>query len=132
MRTTRIGRSVLGLGVGLAAVAAVALGEAGFDRARDEGATLPLHRVIDDAIGITPDAVAGTGATGAAEESAALSPRELEVLRLIVEGKTDREIAEALFVSRRTAASHVASIFAKLDVGSRAAAAAYAVRRRLA
>ena len=59
-------------------------------------------------------------------------PREVDVLRLIAAGKTDREIGETLFVSRRTAATHVARIFAKLGVGSRAAAAAWAVRHGLA
>jgi DNA-binding CsgD family transcriptional regulator len=57
-----------------------------------------------------------------------LTPREVEVLRLLVAGKTDREIGETLFVSRRTAATHVARIFAKLGVSSRAAAAVWAVR----
>jgi DNA-binding NarL/FixJ family response regulator len=57
-----------------------------------------------------------------------LTPREIDVLRLLAAGKTDREIGDALFVSRRTAATHVARIFAKLGVGSRAAAAVWAVR----
>ncbi len=61
-----------------------------------------------------------------------LTPREVEVLRLLAAGKTDREIGETLFVSRRTAATHVARIFAKLGVGSRAAAAAWAVRHGIA
>jgi DNA-binding NarL/FixJ family response regulator len=60
-----------------------------------------------------------------------LTARELEVLRLLVEGKSDRAIAEALFVSRHTAANHVASILGKLGVPARAAAA-WAVRRGLA
>lgn len=57
-----------------------------------------------------------------------LSPREAEVVRMIVEGHSDRGIAEALFISRRTASKHVASILAKLDVGTRAEAAVRAVR----
>jgi non-specific serine/threonine protein kinase len=62
------------------------------------------------------------------ESNALLTPREREVLCLISEGKSDREIAVALFVSRRTAATHVRNLFAKLDVHSRAEAAAWAVR----
>jgi DNA-binding CsgD family transcriptional regulator len=62
----------------------------------------------------------------------ALTPRERDVLRLLAEGRSDKEIATALFVSRRTAASHVAGVFRKLGVTSRAAAAAYAVRHGLA
>jgi DNA-binding NarL/FixJ family response regulator len=50
---------------------------------------------------------------------------------LLVEGRTDREIAEALFVSPRTVAKHVAGILAKLAVPSRAAAASHAVRQGL-
>jgi DNA-binding CsgD family transcriptional regulator len=74
-----------------------------------------------------PPIVAGCPADGHG-----LTPREVEVLRLLVEGMSDREIAAALFVSRHTAANHVASILGKLGVPSRAAAAAYAVRRGLA
>ena len=60
-----------------------------------------------------------------------LTPREAEVLALLAEGRTDREIGEALFVSRHTARNHVANILAKLGVSSRSAAAAHAVRHGL-
>ena len=60
-----------------------------------------------------------------------LTPREIEVLRLIADGKSDREIGEALFISRATAARHAANIFLKIDVNSRTAAAAYAFRHGL-
>jgi non-specific serine/threonine protein kinase len=53
---------------------------------------------------------------------ASLTSRELEVLRLLVAGGSNREIADALFVSHRTVQAHVANLFAKLDVHSRAAA----------
>lgn len=52
----------------------------------------------------------------------ALSDRELEVLRRMARGATNREIAEALFVSEGTVKSHVGAIFTKLDVRDRAAA----------
>jgi DNA-binding NarL/FixJ family response regulator len=55
----------------------------------------------------------------------------LEVLQLLVEGKTDRETAEALFISPRTAMSHVANIRNKLGVDSRTAATAIAIRESL-
>jgi DNA-binding NarL/FixJ family response regulator len=52
-------------------------------------------------------------------------------LRLLAAGQTDREIAAALFVSPRTVQSHVANVFGKLGVGSRAEAAVIAVRMGL-
>ena len=60
-----------------------------------------------------------------------LTQREMSVLRLIVEGRSDQEIADALFISRRTASKHVASILAKFGTPNRAAAAATAVLRGL-
>ena len=55
-----------------------------------------------------------------------LTPRERDVLSLVATGLTDREIAEALFLSPRTVNTHVARILAKLDVPTRRAAAAWA------
>lgn len=55
-----------------------------------------------------------------------VTPRELEVLRLVAAGKTNREIAEALSISERTVERHLGNIFTKLDVPNRAAATAYA------
>jgi DNA-binding NarL/FixJ family response regulator len=52
----------------------------------------------------------------------------VEVLRLLVAGHTDRQIADALFISHRTAQGHVAGIFNKLGVNSRTAAATAAIR----
>ena len=49
------------------------------------------------------------------------------MLRLVVAGQTDREIAEALFIGHRTAQTHVANILAKLGVSSRTAAATAAI-----
>jgi DNA-binding NarL/FixJ family response regulator len=57
-----------------------------------------------------------------------LSPREIEVLRLLVDGQTDREIAMTLFISHRTVMRHVTGILNKLGVSSRTAAATRAVR----
>ncbi len=59
---------------------------------------------------------------------AGLSPREVEVLKLVAEGLTDAEIAEQLFISRRTVTSHITNIFNKLGVNARAAAVAAAAR----
>jgi DNA-binding NarL/FixJ family response regulator len=57
-----------------------------------------------------------------------LTPRELEVLRLVATGETDRGIADVLYVSRRTISSHVSNILAKLDVPTRRAAVVTAAR----
>ena len=58
----------------------------------------------------------------------ALTPREVEVLRLLAEGLPNRDIAARLVVSEKTVGSHLASIFTKLGVSTRGAAAAYAFR----
>jgi DNA-binding NarL/FixJ family response regulator len=60
-----------------------------------------------------------------------LTARELEVLRLVAAGKTNREIASALVISERTVARHLQNIFAKLRVSSRTAAGAFAFEHDL-
>ena len=60
-----------------------------------------------------------------------LTSRELEVLRLIAQGKTNREIAGDLGISDKTVARHISNIFTKLDLSTRAAATAYAFTHRL-
>jgi DNA-binding CsgD family transcriptional regulator len=66
-----------------------------------------------------------------ATDELGLTQREREVLALIAEGRTDRQIAEALFISPRTVAMHVSSILTKLGVTNRGGAAAVAHRHRL-
>jgi predicted ATPase/DNA-binding CsgD family transcriptional regulator len=61
-----------------------------------------------------------------------LTPRELDVLRLMADGLTNQQIADALFVSQRTVASHAASITGKLGVSTRTGAVAHAIRHGLA
>jgi DNA-binding CsgD family transcriptional regulator len=63
--------------------------------------------------------------------TAGLTARELQVLRLVATGRTNRSIANALYLSEKTVARHVANIFLKLDVSSRAAATAYAFEHGL-
>jgi DNA-binding NarL/FixJ family response regulator len=61
-----------------------------------------------------------------------LTEREVEVLAEVAAGKSNREIAGALFISEKTVARHLANIFAKLGLSSRTAAAAYAIEHGLA
>jgi DNA-binding NarL/FixJ family response regulator len=53
--------------------------------------------------------------------AASLTARETEVLRLLAEGRTNREIGEALAISSRTVRLHVTNLLAKLEVGTRTA-----------
>jgi DNA-binding NarL/FixJ family response regulator len=61
-----------------------------------------------------------------------LTPREREVLGLVAQGASNREIAETLVVSERTARTHVSAILGKLGLASRTQAALWAVREGLA
>ena len=61
-----------------------------------------------------------------------LTARELEVMRLVAEGRSNGEIAERLFISRKTASVHVSNILAKLGVTTRVQAATVALRMGLA
>jgi DNA-binding NarL/FixJ family response regulator len=70
-------------------------------------------------------------AAPAAAWPAGLTGREVEVLRLIAAGRSNRAIAEALFISLNTVLRHVSHIFTKTGVANRAEAAAYATRHGL-
>ncbi|MBA3450915.1 MAG: response regulator transcription factor, partial [Chloroflexia bacterium] len=100
-----------------------------FDTAWAEGLTLSAEQAIADALTEAQRIVQAASARKSKESQ--LSARESEVLRLIVAGMTDREIGEALFISHRTVNAHVAHIFAKLGVHSRAGATEKALRRGL-
>jgi non-specific serine/threonine protein kinase len=104
-----------------------ALGAAGFAAATAGGHTLP-RQAMEEALAICAYPVE-TSARSAGRQLAArhgLTNRELEVLRLLAAGHNNREIGEMLFISRVTAARHVANIFNKLGVSSRAEATAFA------
>ena len=70
-------------------------------------------------------------ATRSAAGSSGLSSRELEVLRLLATGKTNRAIADELVLAVRTVDRHVSNVFTKLGVSTRAAATAYAYEHDL-
>ncbi|GAA0995042.1 LuxR family transcriptional regulator [Acrocarpospora macrocephala] len=73
----------------------------------------------------------GISLTEAPEEPALLTPRELEVLRLVAEGRSNRDIASQLSISAKTASVHVSNIIAKLGVSTRGEATAAAHRLAL-
>jgi DNA-binding CsgD family transcriptional regulator len=77
------------------------------------------------------DALAKLGAANARPDAHGLTARELEVLRLVAEGRTNRAIAERLVLSERTVDRHVSNILAKLRVSSRSAATAFAYEHQL-
>jgi DNA-binding NarL/FixJ family response regulator len=60
-----------------------------------------------------------------------LTDREVEVLRLIARGRTNREVAAALTISPKTAGHHVAHVYSKIGVSTRAGAALFAMERGL-
>lgn len=66
-----------------------------------------------------------------ARAAGGLTAREVEVLGLVASGRTNRAIAESLFISEKTVARHVSNIFTKLGLGSRSAATAYAYEQGL-
>ena len=86
-----------------------------------------------DRLGASPDAarVAALLSTSAAPVCGGLTGREVEVLRLVATGKTNRAIASELSISEKTVARHLSNIFTKLDLPSRSAATAYAYEHKL-
>lgn len=72
-----------------------------------------------------------TGDTSSEEQSVKLTKREVEVLTLVIEGKSSKEVAEQLFVSKRTVDFHLANIYDKLNVTNRVQAFREATRRGL-
>jgi DNA-binding CsgD family transcriptional regulator len=112
----------------LVALACAALGD-------DQGAALELEaaRATLEELGAAPD-VARIDMLARTEQTTAahgLTPRELEVLRLVASGRTNREIASELVISEHTVARHIQNMFGKLGVSSRTAATAYAFEHEL-
>jgi DNA-binding NarL/FixJ family response regulator len=107
----------------------------------EDGAALELDaaRKVFVQLGAAPDlreadamaTPATTTTAGSPLDTHGLSARELEVLRLVASGKTNKAIAGELFLSEKTVDRHVSNIFGKLNVSSRAAATAWAYRHHL-
>ena len=123
---TRVGMAAVphhGLWKRTLAATRASLDNVAFEAAHEAGMTLTLDDAVTQVqqwhVPVARHTIEGSGV---------LSPREQEVLQLLVVGHSDREIAEALFISHRTAQGHVGSIFNKLGVNSRTAAATTAIR----
>lgn len=92
---------------------------------------LDAARQVFVRLGAAPDVARVDALSGRTEAPDGLSPRELEVVRLIAAGRTNAGIAADLFLSEKTVARHVSNIFGKLGVGTRTAVAAYAFEHGL-
>jgi ATP/maltotriose-dependent transcriptional regulator MalT len=91
---------------------------------------LDAARSAFEKLGATPDLAAVVALTGSGDTHG-LTDRELDVLRLVASGKSNKEIAAALVISEHTVARHLQNIFTKLDVPSRTAAGAFAFEHGL-
>lgn len=100
---------------------------------RDSAAMeLDAAREVFQNLGARPDLARLAGLDeGAAAPAGGLTAREIEVLRLVSAGKTNRAVAAELVISEKTVARHLSNIFDKLGVSSRAAATAYAYEHDL-
>jgi DNA-binding CsgD family transcriptional regulator len=101
----------------------------------DEGAGMELDaaRAAFEQLGAVPDLarVAALTTDVPRRRPGGLTQRELQVLRLVAAGKTNKAVAQELSLSEKTIDRHVSNIFNKLDVPSRAAATAFAYEHKL-
>lgn len=115
------------------AAARASLGEQAFSSLRATGRTLSLEQVLTDRepAQFSPPASPIKSPLQSPAFTAGLTPREMDVLRLLAQGLTSAQIAEQLVVSLVTVNTHVRSIYSKLGVTSRAAATRYAIEHKL-
>jgi predicted ATPase/DNA-binding CsgD family transcriptional regulator len=115
-----------------ARIAMDALGATAFAVAEASGRTLGLEEAMIEASALAPATTpADTPAQAEAATRYGLTDREVEILRLLAQRRTDREIADELFISPKTAGFHVSNILGKLGVANRREAAALALREGL-
>ncbi|MDQ2651771.1 MAG: LuxR C-terminal-related transcriptional regulator, partial [Chloroflexota bacterium] len=109
-----------------------ALGAERFAAAWAQGAALSREDAVAAALAIRAE-TGGMPPSAAqrATDADGLTAREVEILRLIAAGRVNREVADELFISPATVARHIANIYRKLDIDSRAKLAAYALRQGL-
>ena len=97
------------------------------DRHRDVDAL--IRRILADSP--APQVEPSSGPAAAPEPTVPLTARELQVLRLLADGASTRDIADSLFISVTTTRNHVQSVLRKLDVHSKLEAVSLALRRHL-
>jgi DNA-binding CsgD family transcriptional regulator len=107
------------------------LGEAAFEVAWAAGRAFSVDEAIADALAVAAPPPPTSPALATTQNDFGLTRREREVLRLLVDGLPNREIADALSISPRTVGKHIEGILAKLGVESRTAAVGYALRHHL-
>ena len=112
------------------AMAREALGAAGYAEAWEAGRRLGSEEA-DAEVARVLAAAEALASPILQSDRHGLTPREVEVVRLVAAGRSNREIAATLFVSQSTAISHVRNILAKLGLDSRTAVAAWAIRHGL-
>jgi DNA-binding NarL/FixJ family response regulator len=97
-----------------------------------KGAAMPLAAGVEEVLAFELPDQAPPAPEALAPLPAGLSPREAEVLRLVADGRTNREIAAELVLSVRTVENHVLNAYAKIGAGGRAEATAWAIRNGIA
>jgi non-specific serine/threonine protein kinase len=119
---------------GVAEQLEVRLGKERYHEVFAAGEAEPLWAAMSAALDYQPGSKPAASLAGASPapwfEPFGLTAREREILDLLIEGKSNAEIGDALFISPRTAGTHVSNIFAKLGVSSRAAAVGLVMRLR--
>jgi non-specific serine/threonine protein kinase len=110
------------------AVARAALGADAFETAAKAGGQASEQEIVAEARAWAPQTGVAAHAPERAPSEFGLTAREREVLRLLAEGKSNRAIADELYISPLTARTHVSNVLAKIGVPSRTAAAAFAHR----
>jgi predicted ATPase/DNA-binding CsgD family transcriptional regulator len=106
--------------------------EKAFEALWAEGRAMTLEQAVEHALAGGEEESASSSVAPAPSYPGGLSSREAEVLKFVAKGLTNAQVAKELFISPRTVNSHLNSIYAKLEVGSRAAATRFALEHDLA
>jgi DNA-binding CsgD family transcriptional regulator len=111
-------------------LARVRLGESLYETAIADGMRLALPDAVAAGVAFA-DVLAADPRADLAAQPFGLSAREVDILRLVVAGKTNPEIADRLFITYRTVTTHLTHIYAKLGVANRTEAVALAVQQAI-